>query len=158
MKEFVELGKSKSFGKLEAGGDFPKANGKGYFVNPTIFVDVPEDARTFKEEIFGSVVGINTFSDEKEVLAKANDTEYGLYSAVYTKDIMRAMRVAKALEAGAVGINCTSPTLAHDMPFGGYKQSGQGREGFGYSLENYLEEKAVFIKLDAAATGGISMH
>ena len=65
------------------------------------------------------------------------------------------MRVAKALEAGAVGINCTSPTMAHDMPFGGYKQSGQGREGFGYSMENYLEEKAVFIKIDASATGAI---
>ncbi len=70
---------------------------------------------------------INTFETEEEAIQKANDTEYGLYAAVFTKNISRAMRVAKALESGYVGINCTSPSTAKDLPFGGYKGSGQGR-------------------------------
>jgi len=80
-------------------------------------------------------------------MAKANATEYGLYAAVFTKDISRALRVTKAFEAGTVGINCTSPTFANDMPFGGYKGSGQGREGVGYSLDEYLEIKSVLTKI-----------
>ncbi len=72
---------------------------------------------------------------------------YGLYAAVYTKDIDRAMRFAKGLEAGTVGINCTSPTFAIDMPFGGYKSSGSGREWGQWSLDNFLEVKTVMIKL-----------
>jgi len=98
-------------------------------------------------QVFGPFVSINTFKTEEEVLAKANATEYGLYASVYTQDISRALRVAKAFDSGTVGINCTSPTFAQDMPFGGYKGSGQGREGIGYSLDEYLEEKAVLIKL-----------
>jgi aldehyde dehydrogenase (NAD+) len=82
-----------------------------------------------KEEVFGPVVNINIFSSEDEALAKANGTEYGLYAAVYTKKIDRALRVAKGLEAGTVGVNCTSPTGAPDMPFGSWKASGIGREG-----------------------------
>lgn len=100
-----------------------------------------------KEEIFGPVVGINTFKTESEAIAKAVDSEFGLYSAVYSQSINRALRVAKAMEAGVVGVNCTSPTIAPDMPFGGYKGSGLGREGHGYSLDNYLETKSVLIKL-----------
>lgn len=72
-----------------------------------------------KEEIFGPVVGINVFKTEKEAIAKAVDSEFGLYSAVYSQNINRALRVAKAMEAGSVGVNCTSPTIATDMPFGG---------------------------------------
>jgi len=120
---------------------------EGYFVTPTVFVRTPENAIVMKEEIFGPVVNINTFKTEEEVLAKANDSEFGLYAAVYTKDINRAMRFAKALEAGTVGVNCTSPTLARDMPFGGYKSSGVGREGLGHSLNNFLETKTVLIKI-----------
>jgi aldehyde dehydrogenase (NAD+) len=70
----------------------------------------------------------------------------GLYASVYTKDINRALRVAKTFESGTVGVNCTSPSFAADMPFGGYKGSGQGREGYGYSLDEYLETKTVLIK------------
>lgn len=87
----------------------------GYYVAPTMIVNAPEDSRVMKEEIFGPVVCVNTFTDEDEVLRRANDTEYGLYASVYTKDIQRALRVAKKFEAGSVGINCTSPTMAFDM-------------------------------------------
>jgi len=136
-------------GKVELGGGGLKVDGndKALFIAPTIVADEPEDAIGMKEEIFGPVVGINVFKTEAEAIAKAVDSEFGLYSSVYSNDISRALRVAKAMEAGTVGINCTSPTLAHDMPFGGYKGSGIGREGFGYSLENYLETKSVMIKL-----------
>ncbi|KAF2434372.1 aldehyde dehydrogenase [Tothia fuscella] len=132
------------------GGKLDVAGGKGYFIQPTMIIDQSETAQTMKDEIFGPVVGINVFKTEKEAIAKAVDSEFGLYSAVYSKNIDRALRVAKAMEAGTVGVNCTSPTMAPDMPFGGWKHSGQGREGFGYSLDNYLETKAVYIKLSDA--------
>lgn len=120
---------------------------QGFFVSPTIFTSTPEQAQIMKEEIFGPVVNINTFVTEEEAIAKANDSEYGLYAAVYTKDLDRAMRVSKQLEAGYVGVNCTSPTTMPDMPFGGWKGSGMGREGFGHSLNNFLETKTVCIKV-----------
>ncbi|KAH0841927.1 hypothetical protein AYO21_11570 [Fonsecaea monophora] len=150
VHKYIAAGKSA--GKLALGGtpDVPglaESNQQGYFVPPTIFLHTPEDATIMKEEIFGPVVNINTFKTEEEVIAKANDSEFGLYAAVYTKDINRAMRFAKALEAGTVAVNCTSPTTAKDMPFGGYKSSGSGREGFGHSLNNFLETKTVLIKI-----------
>lgn len=142
---------SEGKGKLLTGGKAVKADGQGgYFIEPTVYEDVPEDERTQKEEVFGPYVNINTFKTEAEVLAKANDTEYGLYASVFTKDMSRAIRVAKGFESGTVGVNCTSPMMATDMPFGGYKGSGQGREGYsGSSLDEYLEVKTVLIKVDA---------
>lgn len=148
IKGFLQAAKEGK-GKLELGGNATKdADGTGYFIEPTVYSDVPEDEKTQKEEVFGPYVNINTFKTEEEAIEKANNTEYGLYASVYTKDISRAMRVAKAFESGQVGVNCTSPTFANDMPFGGYKGSGQGREGFGYSLDEYLEMKTVLIKVD----------
>ena len=149
VKSFLQLGREATDGtKVAMGGNTQQHNGQGYFVEPTIFTSVPEDGKLLKEEIFGPVVAINTFKTEEEALQKANDTEYGLYASVFTKDISRAMRVAKKMESGQVGVNCTSPTFGLDMPFGGYKQSGQGREGIGYSLDNYLETKAVYCQID----------
>lgn len=132
--------------------DIPLGGGRengetGYYVAPTIIRNAPEDSRVMKEEIFGPVVCINTFTDEEEVLKRANDTEYGLYASVFTKDISRALRIAKKLEAGSIGVNCTSPTMAWDMPFGGWKGSGDGRELSRYATDHWTELKSVFVAL-----------
>ena len=122
------------------------ARSKGYFVEPTIYTNVPEDARIMTEEIFGPVVCVNTFTDEEEVIGRANNTEYGLYATVFTRDLSRALRVAKQLEAGSIGVNATVVTKL-DMPMGGWKQSGDGREFSKHAWEEWTEQKAVFIKL-----------
>ena len=90
---------------------------------------------------------INTFTDEDDVIAKANDSEFGLYASVFTKDIDRAIRVVKALESGSVSVNCASPSRAAGFPFGGYKASGTGREGGLYSMKAFSETKTVIIKI-----------
>lgn len=145
---YIEEGKNAG-GKLSLGGKGTLDSTKGYYIEPTVFLDSPENSKFMKEEIFGPVVNINTFETEEEAIKIANDTEFGLYAAVYTKDLDRALRVAKSLESGYVGVNCTSPNTARDMPFGGYKTSGQGREGWLHSLDNFLEVKTVQIALDA---------
>ncbi|KAG0649465.1 Aldehyde dehydrogenase [Hyphodiscus hymeniophilus] len=144
ISRYIEIGKQES--TMILGSDSPPSNDSGYFIKPTIFADAPEDARIMQEEIFGPVVVINTFTTEEEVLQKANNSEFGLYASVYTKDLDRAMRFVRGLEAGTVGVNCTSPTTAKDMPFGGYKGSGIGREGWVCSMDNFLETKTVLIK------------
>ncbi|PKS12576.1 hypothetical protein jhhlp_000784 [Lomentospora prolificans] len=146
VMKFIEEGKQS--GSLALGGKGTLDSTGGYFVEPTVFVQTPEDARIMKEEVFGPVVNINTFKTEQEAIDKANDTVFGLYAAVYTKDISRALRVAKALESGYVGVNSTSPRTGRDLPFGGYKMSGQGREGWLHSLDNFLETKSVMIAVD----------
>ncbi|KAK3402359.1 aldehyde dehydrogenase domain-containing protein [Sordaria brevicollis] len=143
---YIESGKQS--GTLAAGGNGKLDSTKGYFIEPTVFRDSPEDSKIVREEIFGPVVNINTFETEEEVVAKANDTEFGLYASVFTKDISRAMRMAKALESGYVAVNCSSPTQGRDLPFGGWKGSGQGREGKLYSMDHFMETKSVVIKLD----------
>lgn len=140
IKEYLAIGEKD--GKLTAGGDATN----GYFIKPTIFEDVPAKSRLAQEEVFGPVVVITRFSTEAEVIEKANDTEFGLYASVFTKDLDRAVRLAKALEAGTVGVNCTSPTGAKDGAFGGWKMSGTGREGLLYSLDSFLETKSIVIK------------
>lgn len=145
VSNYIELGMQS--GKLVTGG--VQQNEDGFLIRPTIFTDQPEDSRVMREEIFGPVVTINIFRTEVEVIEKANATEFGLYASVYTKDIDRAMRVSQKLEAGTVGVNCTSPTKAHDMPFGGWKGSGTGRESYLHSMDHYLETKSVLIKVAA---------
>lgn len=115
-------------------------------VQPVIFVDQPENSQVVKEEIFGPVVVINTFKTEEEAVSKANDTEFGLYAALYTSNLERALRVGKKLESGMVGVNCTSPTGCWDLPFGGWKGSGVGRESLLESLDEYLEKKSMYIR------------
>ena len=143
VSKYIESGKKSA--KLLVGGE--RAGDKGYFVKPTIFADAPETSEIVKEEIFGPVVVINTFTDEDEVIAKANDSEFGLYASVFTKDIDRAIRVVKALESGSVSVNCASPSGAAGFPFGGYKASGTGREGGLYGMKTFSEIKTVIIKI-----------
>lgn len=145
--KYIELGKES--GTLLLSGENSSEN---LTVHPVIFTDQPEDSQIMKEEIFGPVVVINTFKTEDEVIAKANDSEFGLYASVWTKDVERAMRVSKKIESGMVGVNCASPTSCWDLPFGGYKQSGSGRESFMESMDHFLEQKTIYFKV--AGIGG----
>jgi succinate-semialdehyde dehydrogenase/glutarate-semialdehyde dehydrogenase len=119
---------------------------RGYFFEPTVLTDVPDDARLLKEEIFGPVAPIKGFKTEEEAIAAANDTEYGLVAYVFTRDVKRALRVAEALETGMVGLNQGMVSNV-GAPFGGVKQSGIGREGGKWGLEEFLETKYVAINL-----------
>jgi succinate-semialdehyde dehydrogenase/glutarate-semialdehyde dehydrogenase len=122
-------------------------DGAGYFYDPTVLTDVPDDADLLSEEIFGPVAPVRGFSDEHEAVAAANDTEYGLVAYLYTRDMKRALRVVERLETGMVGLNqgmVSNPAA----PFGGIKQSGFGREGGYEGIEEYLETKYVAVNLD----------
>jgi len=118
----------------------------GYFVEPTIFTDVKEDAKIMQEEIFGPVVAVSTFSSEEEIVRRANASPYGLAAAVFTKDVTRAIRVSNALHAGTVWVNCYN-VFHQNTPFGGFKESGIGRELGEYALELYTQVKSVKINL-----------
>lgn len=142
MLSCINEGK-KAGAELALGGQGKLDSMKGFFIEPTVFVNTPEDAKIMKQEIFGPVTNINTFNAEEEEIKLANSTEFNLYASVYTRNRDRALRVAKAFESGYVGVKCTSPKLARDMPFGGWKLSGQGRQGWHHSLDNFLETKSV---------------
>ena len=119
-----------------------KAGDKGYFVEPTVLVNTNEDMKVVKEEIFGPVVTAMPFDDPEEILPRANDSEYGLAAAVWTRDVSKAHRMAEGLRSGTVWINCYNIFDAA-LPFGGYKQSGWGREMGHDVLNNYTQTKAV---------------
>ena len=113
--------------RLVTGGDRPAGIDRGYYLTPTIFADVPTDSEIWREEVFGPVLCINAFDDEEEALEQANDTVFGLAAAVMSDDLERCDRVAARLRAGIVWINCSQPTFTQ-VPWGGYKMSGIGRE------------------------------
>jgi succinate-semialdehyde dehydrogenase/glutarate-semialdehyde dehydrogenase len=121
-------------------------DGAGYFYNPTVLTDVPDDAKLLHEEIFGPVAPVKGFMDEDEAIAAANDTEYGLVAYVFTRDLKRALRVCERLETGMVGLNQGIVSNA-SAPFGGIKQSGFGREGGPEGIQEYLETKYVAVNL-----------
>ncbi|KAI8369237.1 aldehyde dehydrogenase domain-containing protein [Radiomyces spectabilis] len=123
---------------------------KGYFIEPTIFTDVTEKMTIMQEEIFGPVVAICKFKDVDDAIEKAHDTTYGLAAAVFTKDIARAVDVSNRLQAGTVWVNCYNE-LDYQTPFGGYKQSGIGRENGEYALDNYIQVKTVKINVNRQA-------
>src|ERR671911_1828753 len=143
VMELVEDALSQGATKV-VGGEIP--DGRGYFVEPTVLGDVPEEARVFHEEIFGPVAPVGGFLSEEEAIARANDTEYGLVAYVFTRDIKRAIRVCEGLDTGMVGLNQGMVSNA-GAPFGGVKQSGIGREGGKEGLEEFLETKYVAVNL-----------
>jgi len=138
---FIESGKSEA--ELVTGS--ARAGEKGNVILPTIIKNPKAGAKIHEEEIFGPVLTVKTFKMEEEGIELANDTSYGLSSCVYTSSVSRALRVASALEAGTVAVNAThSPPL--QVPFGGVKQSGNGRELGKFGLEMYMEPKSVLVK------------
>lgn len=150
---YIEVGK-KEGAKVATGGYRLTERGldKGCFIAPTIFTEVNNKMRIAQEEIFGPVVCFIKFRDEADVIKMANDSEYGLGGAVWTKDINRAFRVARAIETGRMWVNNYNSLPAH-APFGGYKKSGIGRETHKMILEHYTQKKNIFISLSEKKVG-----
>jgi aldehyde dehydrogenase (NAD+) len=143
VMHYIDLGRQQG-AKLVCGGD--RVGNKGYFVQPTVFADVKDEMKIAEEEIFGPVMSIIPFKGLDEVVDRSNKTPYGLAAAVWTRDIQKAMAVANSVRAGTVWVNCYN-VLDSRAPFGGFKQSGIGRELGEYGLQQYTEVKTVMVKL-----------
>ncbi len=147
---YQQIGRSEA--KVASGGGQPAAFKRGYYVEPTIFYDVDNSARIAREEIFGPVATVIPFDNEADALKIANDTPFGLAAAVWSRDIYKALRMVKAIRAGIVWVNHMQPTYV-EAPWGGYKQSGFGRELGVHGIDEYLETKQVHINLNEQPIG-----
>jgi len=146
VERFIEIGSKEATLAKQGSRPSDARLANGYFVPPTVFADVGNDATIAREEIFGPVMSVIPFSAVDEVVAMSNDNEYGLAAAVWTNDVKKAMRTAQALRAGIVWINDSQPAPT-EMPWGGYKQSGIGRELGKQGVEDFLESKSVYLNL-----------
>ena len=153
VRSYQEIGKGEA--RLVAGGGRLPSAAKGFYVEPTIFADVNNNHRIAREEVFGPLAAVIPFEGESEAIRIANDTPYGLAAAVWSRDIFRALRVVKAIRAGIVWVNHMQPTYV-EAPWGGYKQSGFGRELGPWGIEEYLETKQVHINLSEQPIGWYS--
>ena len=144
--DYIESGRREGAALVAGGSRTDIGTGKGYFVQPTVFADVRPEMRIAREEIFGPVLATLDFADLDEAIARANDTPYGLAAGVWTRDIKKAHYVAKKLQAGTVWVN-TYNVYDTAAPFGGYKQSGFGREMSAHAIEHYTQVKTVWIDL-----------
>jgi aldehyde dehydrogenase (NAD+) len=143
---YLNVGKQEGARALAGGERLTEGElGKGYFVSPTVFADVRDDMRIAQEEIFGPVISAIPFHDMDELVQRANSTMFGLGSGVWTRDVSKAHRLASAIRAGSVWVNCYQ-AMDPAVPFGGYKMSGYGRESGLQHMEEYLNVKAVWIK------------
>ena len=140
---YIESGRSAG-AKLACGGN--RIGKRGYFIQPTVFADVQDDMQIAREEIFGPVMSVISFKSLDEVISRANRTKYGLAAAVWTRDMKKALAVANGVRAGTVWVNCYN-VMDTRSPFGGFKQSGIGRELGEYGLQQYTQVKAVIAKL-----------
>jgi len=143
IMSYIQSGKDAG-AKVEIGGE--RQGTEGFFIKPTIFTNVTPSMKIVQEEIFGPVGVVIKFKDEDEVIKQANDTVYGLAAAVFTQNLNRAINTAHRLKAGTAWINCVN-SLHSNVPFGGFKQSGIGRELGEYALHNYTSVKAVHVNL-----------
>ena len=142
VQGYIAAGRSEG-ARIACGGGRPKGLDKGYFIEPTVFVDVKPDMKIAQEEIFGPVVSVITYTDEDDAIAKANDSTYGLSGAVFTTNPDRGYAMARRMRTGSVTVNGMIVDPKH--PFGGFKQSGIGREGGPEGLDNYIETKTIHI-------------
>jgi len=143
VMDYIEKGVSDG-ARVIAGGERPEGFKKGHYISPTVLENVPTDSTLLREEIFGPVVCVMPFKTEKEAVTMANDVQYGLAGGIWTTDINRALRVAKAVKAGYLWVN-TYGGIIPETPYGGFKQSGIGKELGAEGIENYLETKCVNI-------------
>lgn len=153
IASYIDIAKAEG-AAIACGGHKLTENGldKGNFFAPTLITNVTNDMRVAREEIFGPVAVVIKFKDEAEVVKMANDSNYGLGGAVWTQDINRAIRVAKAVQTGRMWVN-TYNTIPAGAPFGGYKESGIGRETHKVMLEHYSQTKNIMINLGEKPLG-----
>jgi len=141
---YIEIGRAEGAKPVLLGG---RVGDRGYFVRPTIFDSADPSMRIAQEEIFGPVLTVMTFEDVDELVEKANSTIYGLAAAVWTRDVAKAHKLARRIHAGTIWINAYN-MLSPESPFGGYKQSGFGRELGKYGIDLYTQVKSVWVSLD----------
>jgi acyl-CoA reductase-like NAD-dependent aldehyde dehydrogenase len=143
VKIMKMIGTAKTEGaRLVVGGGSPS----GWFIEPTIFADVKPSMQLMREEVFGPVVAVAPFRTSEDALQMANDTCYGLASGVFTSDMKTGMRMARGLEAGSVWVNCYN-SISHQLPFGGYKESGNGKDLGGEAMNEFTHTKTVRFML-----------
>jgi phenylacetaldehyde dehydrogenase len=142
---YVDIGRNEG-ARLMIGGQRPAGQPDGYFFEPTILADAAPDMRVVREEIFGPVLSALRWTDPEELVSQANDSDFGLSAGIWTNDIKQAHRLAEAIKAGTVWINCFN-MVDPASPFGGFKQSGWGREHGRAAMELYSETKSVWVNL-----------
>jgi aldehyde dehydrogenase (NAD+) len=156
--DYIKIAQSEGAKLLLGGGQATRPEcGKGWFVEPTVFGDVKSQMRIAQEEVFGPVLSVISFRDEDEAVAIANDVRFGLGAGVWTRDIARAIRVSERIQAGTVWVN-TYRAVSYMAPFGGYKDSGLGRENGQDAIREYLQTKSVWINAGAVTANPFVMR